>query len=98
MKAKIDSFKEYTHPTTHPASMITGLAKVAISGSYNDLSDKPTSINNATRVGGIRFTIAANQSAISNPINDKEVWFDMTNLVIKVYSGNKWIPMRAVFG
>lgn len=31
----------YTHPTTHPASMITGLANVAKSGSYNDLSYKP---------------------------------------------------------
>lgn len=34
--------KEYTHPTTHPASMITGLATVATSGKYSDLSDKPT--------------------------------------------------------
>lgn len=32
----------YTHPDTHPASMITGLAEVATTGSYNDLSDKPT--------------------------------------------------------
>lgn len=32
----------YTHPATHPASMITGLSAVATSGSYNDLSDKPT--------------------------------------------------------
>lgn len=32
----------YTHPTSHPASMITGLATVATSGSYNDLSNKPT--------------------------------------------------------
>lgn len=32
----------YAHPSTHPASMITGLAAVATSGSYNDLSDKPT--------------------------------------------------------
>lgn len=32
----------YTHPSSHPASMITGLAAVATSGSYNDLSDKPT--------------------------------------------------------
>ena len=31
----------YTHPATHPASMITGLSKVATSGSYNDLTDKP---------------------------------------------------------
>lgn len=32
----------YSHPATHPASMITGLAAVATSGSYADLSDKPT--------------------------------------------------------
>ena len=32
----------YTHPSSHPASMITGLADVATSGSYDDLSDKPT--------------------------------------------------------
>lgn len=35
---------KYTHPTSHPATMITGLADVATSGSYNDLSDKPTSM------------------------------------------------------
>lgn len=32
----------YTHPSSHPASMITGLADVATSGSYNDLTNKPT--------------------------------------------------------
>lgn len=32
----------YTHPTSHPASMITGLAGVATSGNYNDLENKPT--------------------------------------------------------
>lgn len=31
----------YTHPATHPASMITGLSAVATSGSYNDLSNRP---------------------------------------------------------
>lgn len=31
----------YTHPANHPASMITGLASVATSGSYNDLENKP---------------------------------------------------------
>lgn len=35
---------KYTHPTSHPASMITGLADVATTGSYNDLSDKPTTM------------------------------------------------------
>ncbi len=32
----------YTHPSSHAASMITGLAKVATSGSYSDLSNKPS--------------------------------------------------------
>ena len=39
-----DTDTVYTHPSTHPASMITGLATVATSGSYNDLSNKPTSM------------------------------------------------------
>ena len=44
-KAKLDSIaanaNNYIHPASHPASMITGLAAVATSGSYNDLSDSP---------------------------------------------------------
>lgn len=32
----------YEHPATHPASMITGLANIATSGDYNDLTNKPT--------------------------------------------------------
>lgn len=32
----------YSHPSSHPASMITGLADVATSGNYNDLENKPT--------------------------------------------------------
>ena len=32
----------YTHPASHAASMITGLATVATSGSYTDLSNKPS--------------------------------------------------------
>lgn len=44
-KTKLDGIESgannYTHPSTHPASIITGLSTVAISGSYNDLSNKP---------------------------------------------------------
>ena len=52
----------YTHPSTHPASMITGLASVATSGSYSDLSNKPTipsayTLPNATSstLGGVKI-------------------------------------------
>lgn len=34
----------YTHPSTHAASMITGLATVATSGKYSDLSGVPSSL------------------------------------------------------
>ena len=34
--------KAYSHPSSHPANMITGLATVATSGKYSDLSDTPT--------------------------------------------------------
>ena len=45
-KAKLDGIEAnanlYVHPETHAASMITGISDVAKSGSYNDLTDKPT--------------------------------------------------------
>ena len=51
-KVKLDNIEEqannYTHPATHPASMIEGLASVATSGSYNDLTEKPTSLSDFT--------------------------------------------------
>ena len=69
----------YTHPTSHPASMITGLAKVATSGSYNDLSNKPTiptipsslpaNGGNAATVGG--YTIWTGTQAQYNAISNK---------------------------
>lgn len=56
----------YTHPDTHPASMITGLATVATTGSYSDLSGKPTSLpangGDADTVGGKYPSAFANVS------------------------------------
>ena len=56
----------YTHPATHPASMITGLATVATSGKYSDLIDKPTSLpadgGDADTVGGKYPSSFANAS------------------------------------
>ena len=36
-----NTLSTYTHPSTHPASMITGLHTVATSGNYADLVNKP---------------------------------------------------------
>lgn len=45
-KVKLDTIETnanaYTHPSTHPASMITGLVTVATTGNFNDLTGKPT--------------------------------------------------------
>lgn len=45
-KSKLDNIaayaNNYVHPASHPVSMITGLANVAKTGSYNDLTNKPT--------------------------------------------------------
>lgn len=45
-KIKINDveFAVYSHPATHPATMITGLSSVALSGNYNDLAGAPTSL------------------------------------------------------
>ncbi len=50
-----ENANNYVHPTTHPSSMITGLSTVATSGSYNDLSNKPT----ITNIPNTTFTIPA---------------------------------------
>lgn len=35
----------YTHPESHPASMITGLASIATTGNYNDLINTPITLS-----------------------------------------------------
>ena len=53
----------YTHPATHPASMITGLATVATSGSYNDLKDKPTIDNTHHQAKNVVCAATTGQTA-----------------------------------
>lgn len=85
----------YVHPNTHPASMIEGLSKVAVSNSYNDLDNKPEISTDAKTVTGIRFTVDA--TAPSDPINNKDVWFDTDNRLLKLYINNAWVSFRAVY-
>ena len=61
----------YTHPTTHPASMITGLATVATSGSYNDLSNKPTIPTTLPANGGNSSTVNGHTVNSDVPANAK---------------------------
>ncbi len=84
------------HPATHPWTMITGLANIANTGSWNDLGDIPQRVQDvvngvadaATVSGGIRITISG--TAPASPKNNKEIWIDTTNLVIKVMINGSW--------
>lgn len=58
----------YVHPTSHPATMITGLATVATSGSYDDLSDKPTSMTPTAHIHE-QSDITGLATALSNKAN-----------------------------
>ena len=106
------------------------LHAVSFSGSYNDLSDKPsqvaysqdanhaytadlattatsadsaknadyaTNAGNAATVGGIRITIGT--TAPTDPVNNKELWFDTNSKVkdIKAYVGGTWIRTHGVW-
>lgn len=87
------------HPATHPYTMITGLSTVAHTGSYQDLTNIPLTFiaggGNSDTTGGIRFTISS--TAPSSPTNNKDVWFDTTNKLIKVYTNDTWVPFNAVW-
>ena len=80
--------------------MITGLAGVAHTGAYSDLSGIPTTFiaggGNADTVGGIRISISS--TSPRNPTNFKDVWFDTSSMMVKVYADNEWKAFGAVFG
>ncbi len=71
----------YTHPATHPASMITGLSTVATSGSYNDLTDKPNIPASSTVDSEL-------SSTSTNPVQNKVIYNALLNKVgTDIYSG-----------
>lgn len=75
----------YTHPSSHPASMITGLATIATSGSYNDLSNRPTvvqTVNNTApdENGNVTITIPISPGSPSITV-DAELSATSTNAI-----------------
>lgn len=89
-KSKLDSIanyaNNYVHPASHPAAMITGLANVAKTGSYNDLSDRPT-IPAAIIVDD---TLAADST---NAIQNKAVYGLGQKFLT---SSAHWLPLHVV--
>ena len=79
----------YTHPATHPASMITGLATVATSGKYSDLSGAPTSL---PANGGTATKLSTDAGSATQP-----VYFANGIPVATTYTLGKSVPSDAKF-
>ena len=69
-RTKLAGLTNYNHPETHPASMITGLATVATTGSYNDLLNKPTETAN-------KITVGASEPIVED-MEEGEIYFQYT--------------------
>lgn len=80
----LDADNAYEHPESHPAGMITGLAKVATSGNYGDLIDTPPLGSLAEKSEISKNELA---SALKTEIEGKAESFALEN-TNKAVSGN----------
>ena len=102
-KNKLDSIEwganKYIHPPTHPASMITGLAQVAVSGDYNHLINRPTHMiadgGNCDTINGIRITMGP--YAPGDPQVNRVIWFSTNDKIIRIFTERGWEAMHAVW-
>lgn len=102
-KRKLDGIEENAlhnpYPGSIPYSEVTGLSLVGHTGKYSDLDGIPESFwaggGNSDTVGGITITVGGTQP--SNPANFKNVWFDTTNKLVRVYYNNIWNSFCAVY-
>lgn len=85
----------YTHPSSHPASMIDGLATVAKSGKYSDLSGTPTIptnnnqlTNGAGYITGINKTMVTNALGYTPPASDTNTWRPLGTTADTACAGN----------
>lgn len=82
----------YSHPSTHPASMITGLATVATTGAYTDLKNAPNIPAWALKATPpvLKLLFAGNTKSYS-PLSANNVEFTVPNfkgIIIVDYVGN----------
>jgi len=50
--------------------------------------------NDYAYIGGVRVTVGT--TAPSSPVNNKELWFDTTNGLVKFYISSAWVSAGAV--
>ena len=77
---------KYIHPNTHPATMITGLARVANTGKYNDLIDTP----NIPTVDNTTISLVNNVLSVkNNSINENKLSANVNALLGYADNWNK---------
>ena len=80
----------YSHPVNHPASMITGLANVAKSGSYTDLTNKPTALSSFTNdTDFITSSSNITGNAATATLADKATKDSKGNVIDSTYAKNR---------
>ena len=72
----------YTHPLSHPSSMITGLANVATTGDYNDLINQPTVPTIPTDTNQLTKSDVYTKTEVDNIIGDVSTVLDSINGVV----------------
>ena len=81
----------YVHPATHPASMITGLSKVATSGLYSDLTGRPTRLSefeNDIEINGDGFLPVATNTTLGGVKIGNNLTIDSNGVLSAVINNN----------
>ena len=81
----------YVHPATHPASMITGLSKVATSGLYSDLVGRPTRLSefeNDIEINGDVFLPVATNTTLGGVKIGNNLTIDSNGVLSAVINNN----------
>jgi len=90
-KTEFENFKISFSDTANKA-LNADRATLADRATVADRATNADLAENAKRVGGIRVTIDG--TAPANPENNKEIWFNTTNLTVYFYVNNQWRMTR----
>lgn len=102
-KRKLDGIEEgatrYVHPPTHPVTMIMGLHRVATSGDYNHLVNRPVKMiaegGNCETINWIRFVIQ--NYPPSDPKINREFWVNPDDRLVRIFTPSGWQALHAVW-
>jgi len=97
--AAVEIVNQLINPDTGIEQMLedlkNSLADIAITGSWNDLKNIPSTVTNPTRVNGVRLSIGTGTP--SSPVNDTEVWLNKNRNKLYEYTNGAWKLIGGVY-